>query len=831
MTAQRPRLHLRQKQTVTNEILIAANVALGERKVEEAVSSYTRVLHDLSPGHASSLLNRSLCYLVTGHFELAAADAYQAALAAHGMRDETKYYAKTRLLAEQSYLRTEALQVNANAKWTHPANRYILDGWAQCSLASIVISGQPDISELDLKLAYGQTLNVRRFSIETREELCTALEIRAIYRLAGALYLCGGGARNDALGLIDDALDNLDVAQWESLFLGRLGKEIMNDIVNEVDDGVEPLLARGNGHHPGYQLSNTSRQDRLESIKESMRMRSIWITHDDYPKWNHREPNLGLLKWQKIFRAWIRDASKKCGPRIVHTDNILDDSWKPYAELFATENIRSGEMILRDHSIFNVTTSHSHKDISTSVDENFIYKFCDVCASLCILPHRDHVPHSRNSLAQPAEQRETSSTTLVLEHSCSKSISNGANSDTKRTYASQRRNTFEEVRAGTSTPSSQNQREPDSKPDSQPDFQFCDQRQLVPLCSSKCSTMHKYSNHAAVCESSLQRAIVQETIYHDCTLPAVEDEQRETRCVHDLILFRLLATCIHQNKDPLHVPEIAYATAGLNLNLSLSACRQTQSNIQVPYDGSHPWSFAHNVIKPINMVHRICAATRSDPFLQLPKMEGWMLNIIIPKIATATHISPPSTKTPPSTPTTSSTVPQPFLHRHFTKFFSANGKYEASYLSSDPHRLAKHDLVSNDAEKEVRVGRLTPLTDLIRAADPDKGEVANVRVEQREGVEVFALGKAGQDVAIKNGETLLRNAEAGQKDESTFGSLSVSSDDWSLGISLWERMERGEGDEKKENQGSDLRVVGREEVRNSEESEEDVLEAKEIIED
>lgn len=55
---------------------------------------------------------------------------------------------------------------------------------------------------------------------------------------------------------------------------------------------------------------------------------------------------------------------------------------------------------------------------------------------------------------------------------------------------------------------------------------------------------------------------------------------------------------------------------------------------------------------------------------------------------------------------------------------------------------------------------LHPVLNMIRIADPDKGESANVRVVRREGVLCFALGREGE-VGIRAGEALVREADGG----------------------------------------------------------------------
>lgn len=88
------------------------------------------------------------------------------------------------------YINAERMHVAANDDWTKEAHRNIGEGWAKSHLASILVSATPGV----------QTPTLRA----SRNTLARALEIRAIYRLCGALFMVGDGARKDAIDLIED---------------------------------------------------------------------------------------------------------------------------------------------------------------------------------------------------------------------------------------------------------------------------------------------------------------------------------------------------------------------------------------------------------------------------------------------------------------------------------------------------------------------------------------------------------------------------------------------------------------------------------------------------
>ena len=759
MSTRRPRLRIFQKQTNTNDLLIAANTALSESRPNDAMKLYTQVLYNHSPGHCCALLNRSLCYLYSGHYELAAADAYMAALASHEMRDDSRYFANSRLLAQQSYLRAEGLQVDDRVKWTQIPSKFVGDGWAESVLASIVINDQPDLSNISLSPKEKAKVSLRKFQVTKRDDICTALEARAIYRLAGALYLCGGGARGDAIGLIDDALAGCALLQWETLHLKDLGDEILMDVVKEIDDGTRAVVTTGSGHDPGYRFHGCSKEQRMEIIKENMSGRSIYIFHDGYPKWNSSEPDLHKDKWLKIFQNWLDTCSSKCELRVLDVPDAVDEKKKAYVELVAKEDIWAGEDILSHRSIFNVTTNDPRKPLMDPADENYFYQFCDVCASLLIVPQTYEL-HFKKTASSGTTVRHQASRTPEHDSPASRS-SNKPQSSARKTPPGKRLPSLSSTPTSIADTEIRTPLTPASKPMHEPrDLQFCSDNHLSPICSHICSMMHTNYDHSSICGTGLERSILRENLCEDVTLPYRSDEEHHKQALLDLLFLRVTAYALQKDQYPLHIPQIAFATAGINFGLGGSS------------DSLHPWSFNANIVKPLHILHRLCTSLRIDQFSLLKRFDGWILNTLIVKIANATRFSPSaeavqsvpcSHSTSPASPsfstTPDSTTAAP--KAHYTKFYHPSGKLDAAYLPSEPRSKVEHDLIPSACEQRTRVARMAPMLDIIRVADHSKGEKANVRIEQREGVQVFAVGKDGDKVvAIKKGEVLLRNAVA-----------------------------------------------------------------------
>lgn len=399
----RPRLRLtiNQDHVDINDKMLDANRALSRGQPEAAIELYTQVLYDLSPGHVCAFLNRSLCYVWMGYYELAAADAYRAALATHGMRSTEFKYLDSRLIDQQRYLRAEAHCVNTKESWTSEQGRYIGQGWADSPLASLVINDGPDANKLALSEEAKKKMNLRKFQPNQRQELCSALEIRAIYRLASALYLCGGGARANALGLIDDAINQLDILEWERFYMLELGDEIMLDTIREVEIGKR--LPRP--MEVSQEWLSEDRTQRLQKITQNMSGRYVQVRwRDAYSKWNTNEPNYLTMNWNNILQNYVAGCTEKCTP-------VTESYITPAGDLVsamvmvASQNIYTGDVIIAERSILNVNTNVPGIISDSSVTEDVCFKFCSACSSLMTIPTKHEVQYLKKQQGvNPSEQ-------------------------------------------------------------------------------------------------------------------------------------------------------------------------------------------------------------------------------------------------------------------------------------------------------------------------------------------------------------------------------------------------------------------------------------------
>lgn len=217
------------------------------------------------------------------------------------------------------YLRAERLHVDAHNGWTQAAQRNVGQGWARSPLASIAINCTPNAS-------------VQPFST-SKNSLIRALQIRATYRLCGALFMVGQGARKDALDLIENmrctyiwypvllfgVTSSLETSRspvrsqdqsfhsrpisklffiestssanpklstvtmeddsWESRAFNKLGNDILDQVVSEVDP-IDPMAIRLLGDD-----TREKREERMKKLTENMKLTTTRYGYGDY-SWN-----------------------------------------------------------------------------------------------------------------------------------------------------------------------------------------------------------------------------------------------------------------------------------------------------------------------------------------------------------------------------------------------------------------------------------------------------------------------------------------------------------------------------------------------------------------
>lgn len=482
------------------DIMVRGNQALSNRQPEVAIKYYTKILYKLSPGDVCALLNRSIAYVCEGYFELAVTDAYRASLAARAINHRTEV-ANTRLDHIVKYIDAERLHARAKDPWTRREKRNVGDDWLAAPLASVVLSALPGITPL---------VKRSQQSAPARAWLSRCIEIRAVYRLCGALSILGEGARMDALELIDNIKSKFKMAEWEALCFDNLGNDIMSQLAAEVDPGEpEDIIALGHD-------SKAARDERMRDLKRTMRARTSSRCYGDYP-WDRYEPKLWEPKWASRVQSWVEAHSQNCSAMIIQPEEAADtlDDLKPYVELRAKRDINPGEIILSVLSMINLTTSIPEQVQARRHAGSTNQYHCNSCASLLVVPRE---------YTKKFEKRILPSTGANLT----------GNSEPQ-----------------SSVPST-------LAPPSPPDFMFCHPTHMVPTCSAACRGLGRDFDHG-ICHTNIEQELRQGH-FNDIYARCITD--RNTQCLRDLIFVRLIAIALNLRKNILGINDIMFATSG-----------------------------------------------------------------------------------------------------------------------------------------------------------------------------------------------------------------------------------------------------------------------------
>ena len=415
----------------TPELLQQANGRLAAGDAAGARDRYTQVLREACPGHPVALLNRALAHLALGHPELAAMDAYRAAeLLVELQAREQRERARQRLVSErgrrpplrrrsgggpQIFLRGPRAgmvrepsmpEVERDDPIVPPANfrpDAAWDRWAPGAAdenhdtledlrAQMRAEAQEDtgLAHIERQLLAYQSAEeraVRCGDAFTRAPGCFVgkadwlrrglaaivitpdpdahadregsltfrLELRAVYRLAGALGAVGMGGVHDAMGLLDDLLRRERVRERRDLRLRYPHEHAQLVALGDalVQDALD--LAGGSG------VSSRGFADNLRQTKISVVQRVI------YPGTSE----VGGIDSYDTFREMmglVDAVARRCMPRLLR-----ETADAPRAcMLVAAEDIREGEQLLAEDSIFQVSTKTTHEG----------RPLCDACASV-----------------------------------------------------------------------------------------------------------------------------------------------------------------------------------------------------------------------------------------------------------------------------------------------------------------------------------------------------------------------------------------------------------------------------------------------------------------
>lgn len=677
--------------------------ALSDANPVEAIRLYTQVLYETSPGHVVALLNRSLAYIWVGRPELAAVDAYRAALGSNEMRSRPF---SLREFDFDRYLAAERRHVAAGASWFNATSRHIIDegwrSWRRRPLASFLID-DPGAPVQDLTLS----------------NLCARLEVKATYRLCGALLECEGGCLNDALGLISDSLTTLVMTVAERRYFQSLGDEVMVQL-EILNHRTRALGKPVEDDEDVVALEDIWGKQRLQVRQLSlMKNKVTMVSRVLYPE-DKIQPNYEFSQSHEGLQSFVQRYSPSTSPFVLERSQ---EQMEPDIELRASQDIFPGDLLLTERNAFHVSTYIPQKVLANRKNyytEGPMIFYCDSCATRLLLPE-------------------------PLVYDLLLSIP-----DQVRASASSARDSIDISRQPTESPlAALKDCDPSTFPAINLPLSFCASDHLTIYCSNTCRRLRRAFDeglHNTMTEQELRLPV------RGSTLPPLEHvapnhprslfNQPKAQILYDLLFLRVYASAMYSRQHPLEL--LQHVNGGLYTVSTTHVADRKGRPIPIE-EHKHrtlPWSFTNNIIKPIHSIHSYHKAKGEDYWRFLKYADGWMINTILAKIQHGTQVSRGPV---------------------YTKSYDIKGKLrQRLYHDGSEWERERSVFKGESTVEEVWVGRLDPILNMIKVADPAKGEVPNVAVTMREGVEVRALGdERASRAAIPTGEALLRPALSG----------------------------------------------------------------------
>ncbi|MCJ1408692.1 hypothetical protein MMC19_002767 [Ptychographa xylographoides] len=560
-----------------DDLLFQANAQLAAGHPDIALDLYTKVLYEVSPGHLCAFLNRALAYIQLGYPELGVVDAYRAKCICQKLRsnvdlsptDDAPYQ------AIKSYIQSEKTHCEVEETWTLEPNCYTGDRWKSLNLANIVLVVRTE-SDLDLSTDLPWDL----------------LFVTATYRMAGALSECGLGAKGDALGIIEDIMNNT----MNRSAINRLSREEWSWF-RSLGDSTMMACTRDLREHPGM-------------ARALMDLKVTLVDLVVYP-WNEHVPDLSLYSHARDLITHAAQIIDDCEFRSSKEAETTDGT----LHLRAAENIYNNKMILKEGSHLQVTTAAS-KDIG----------YCDECAA--ILQFEEAKPPAQgNDLEIPSH----SSWTNPFPYS----------------NLADRRQRQRESRL--QVPASP---EPPMTPPHRRNYPFndhlvCHRCNETTWCSEECFESSR-DHHGATCDLGLEESI---RTYYAEILPMFERQDHsivpgfmklhpKARCLYDLMFVRALSLAIEKDVHVLDLPEVKWLNAGFRAPRPFPPLPNPKDEASPDLNPATekrrlPWTLMNNVILPLHYLETMLV----DSILNLQMVDGWVINTLFAKIMYSTRIS------------------------------------------------------------------------------------------------------------------------------------------------------------------------------------------------
>lgn len=407
---------------------------------------------------------------------------------------------------------------------------------------------------------------------------------------------------------------------------------------------------------------------------------------------------------------------------------------KLYIDLRANQDIKSGDLILSEQAVFNVTTSDPEQVEDERLGGTLDHYYCNSCASLLVVPLQCPNKYQHNGTPVPSEVSPGIPTLSPLSLSFQ---------DPSNTIQGSSSTGF-----STTVHSQQSLGNPTVPPMSAPhssrrDFMFCSSDHLVPTCSAYCRELSDDFD-IGLCDTDIERSLRRSHL----NAPGSRSmEDTKIQCLRDLLFLRTITIAINVDEHPLRINEIIFATCGPNMRGSIL----DESGEMV-----EPWSFVSHVVRPVHYLHQLFESKETNQFLNLGQVDGWIVNTLLAKINRAMRVSDgPS----------------------YAKSFGADGmladefgpwdqrwngltnNHNSNNATNGEEKEKQNTNDDDDKGKSTWIASLDTLLNMIRIADPAKGEIPNVVIVQTDRVHVFAVHTEDGGVAIRAGEPLLRAKE------------------------------------------------------------------------
>ena len=674
-----------------------ANALLSKGESRQAIELYTEVLYNRARGHIVAFLNRSMAYILERRPELAVTDAYRAVQATHMFRNYTSRKRHSKDLEIKRYLRAESSRVLYKYDWTKGNRRFIPftdTAWTKRPLASLVMN----MDEEDCPVWGDDGI--------TLEAMCLRLEVRAVYRLCGALYNCTGGALQDAVGIISDYLPKPSIFAPERRCFNQLG----TDILNRVTHVIEGFRKDGEETHDEHRLLMRSSAPRALRTKPESMLKTRVTSSPAIQYWaDPYEPDFRKSEVHQELRDYAATSSESCVPMVIDQSSI---GLLPRIEMRASKDHLPGDTLLSERCPLHVTTGSPEKVLDSWDSDKaggYLRLYCDACAIALLLP----------------EEITTYIIAQCTIHDCSP-----ASTTPERSKKASDEEAAAESPAGK------------RRWCASTGISFCSSEHEAIYCGPTCRRNSRFFD-AGIHESEIEPELRYQrddsknqprrdyTPGHPYSLYA----HSKTQTLYDLLFLRIYATARNEYQHPLALIRFLRANLGLP---------SVQPRVEV--DGTKstelPWTFQNNVVRPIWYMNRYHHALGQDPLLYLENSDGWIINTLLAKIQLSTHISRGA--------------------RSAIAYDVEKETRTYRFRGLEPWISDGADAVyeSEAAFDEVWTAHLDPVVSMIRVANEAKGEKPNCWLKYDEGVKVIA-GQPDdpcdkQGVAIRQGQELLR---------------------------------------------------------------------------